>query len=493
MRIPFLLVLVLAQLNWANSQTLILDQSEFDLIQNSTESEQRVKYFVFLDKNDCYNCTLASSRIDQELDSNKVFILSHQISKNVLSDYINTYKLSESFNYVHDDDLFNLIKSKAGNQIKEKSFICEVNSLMLTVIPLKKFVSAKSFGTKIENKKTIINNKGAFISAIPRYAPFKNDFITLTSPKNSIYYFKDDSITQPINLDTVWLKSAFKFIMSQQPDSLHALNTYEKCIATYNSQLKRMGLALVTPQNFTIRGESCYSVVQVYFPIWTSNADVSFTGEIFLLKLNLGVSEIWNVESLTPISKSGSPSGRAVFAYNFMNINEASGLLELGYYLDSSTINDDNEALAHCVYHLENDVYVKGASCKKLPEEIKEEYKLSQNLALIHRNVNENIVQFTYFPVLHVNNEITINLLGETKALYHSYASKIENGMFKDFCSINGKYYVVSYTIEDERFLLDKAIRLESDGIIQSAAVSDGGFDFLVQVDGLYYRNQVKL
>lgn len=151
---------ILALLQQAQGQSDLFSAKEMFLIEKQTDQDaKRVKYFVFIDKNDCFNCTLSASLIAKSIDSNQVFVLTAQIPKHQQNDYAKTYKLSTSFHFVQNKDLMQAFQKKAYNLFQEKSFIAEVSGPIVTFLPLKKFKDKSSFGKSHQAKQ-----KGKFFT-----------------------------------------------------------------------------------------------------------------------------------------------------------------------------------------------------------------------------------------------------------------------------------------------------------------------------------------
>lgn len=492
MRLFILSILTLALITRANSQTFILGKDEVKLIDSITSSSNnKPKYFVFLDKNDCFNCTLSASLIKKEIDTSQVFVIANQIPKHLKNDFVSTYGLSNSFNYVYSEKLLQFFKAKSNTLFTDKSFIAEVNASFTTIIPLKKFQDISSFGKgiELENEKTIFN-KGCYISAISKFIPFSENFIAFTSPKNSIYYFAKDSLQSGISLDSNSIKKAFDYVLSQQPDSVTPFNSFSKCMETYDTQLKKLGLSIITPQNFTINEGQCYALLQVSFPIWTSDADVTFTGELFLVKLDLEQTQLWQPQDITPINNSDLPNGKSIFAYNYFSYNPIEQVISVGYYLDSNLIKDKSSNHNHCEYELNNGIFTRKPNCTSHhPKEAVDEYLKSQNIALIHQKLNAEAFHYTYVPIVTESSSKFILPIGAER--YHNYASKILKNGFIDLGTINGKCYLIEYQFIDNNYTIKKITNINMLGRLQSAISTDKGFDYIRIDDGIFYRGML--
>ncbi|MCC6721024.1 MAG: hypothetical protein IT243_02395 [Bacteroidia bacterium] len=495
MKFFILNIFVFYILSTAFCQSTILNPNEIDLIKSITKNNQsKINYFVFIDKNDCFNCTIASSLLKQELDSSRVYILSNQIEKNELDDYINFYQLSNSFNYVFREEIFKIFIKKAEQLFKDKSFIAEVNSSIVTIIPLKKFNSQMSFGDKIDiSKEKVVFNKGHFITAITKFASYEKDFIAFSSPKSLLHYFSSDSIRSNIYLDSNILKLAYNYIIMQQHDSIKLKNSFTKSIEVYNKQLLKYGFTLFSAQNFTISDNKCIALLQVSMPISTSSTNIVLEKELFLAIINLNKSNYWNISKFTPIDNSNLPKGKVIFAYNFFSYNPIDETFEVGFYQDSNLIKNINYNQMHCTYKILNGVYSSTTKCmKSYPSDVITNYTTLQNIALIHYSAENNKVKFTYLPII-VNSDTNIILpLNLTKDdLYHSFASVSIENKFLDFCSINGVYYFIIYKVANNKYIIESINKKEIKGTIQSVEKVNDSFNYIRYENGYFYKNNI--
>lgn len=495
MKIFLLNIFVFYKLSTAFCQSTILNPNEIDLIKSITKNNQsKINYFVFIDKNDCFNCTIASSLLKQELDSSRVYILSSQIEKNELDDYISFYRLSNSFNYEFREELLKIFIKKAEQLFKDKSFIAEVNSSIVTIIPLKKFNNQMSFGDKIDiSKEKVIFNKGHFITAITKFASYKNDFIAFSSPKSLIYYFSSDSIRSNIYLDSNILKQAYNYIIMQQHDSIKLINSFKKCMDVYNKQLLKYGFTLFSAQNFTTSDDQCIAILQVSMPISTSSTNIVLEKELFLAKFNLNDPNYLKINKFLPIDNSNLPNGKIIFAYNYFTYNPIDETFETGFYQDSNLIKNINYNQMHCTYQLVNGVYHSTTKCiKSYPTEVITNYSNLQNIALIHYKTENSKVKFTYLPII-VNSDsniiLPLNLTNDD--LYHSFASISIDNKFLDFCSINGVYYFIRYKIANNKYLIESINKKEIKGTLQSVEKVNDGFNYIRNENGYFYKNKI--
>ncbi|NUM31056.1 MAG: hypothetical protein HUU47_01880 [Bacteroidetes bacterium] len=490
---PILFILLLIALQYrAISQSFMLNNKDSLIIDyiNKYNENINVKYFVYIDKFDCFNCTLSSSLIKQELDSEKVYIISNQIPINVRDEFINYYGLSKGYNYIENEILLNFFKEKSLKIFKDKSFIVEANSVFITIIPLKKFKDKTSF-SQINNSKNekIIYNKGNFISAITKFNKLNDDYIAMLSPKNTLNYFSKDTLRGEIKLDSNFLKPAYNYLISQYPDSIQQINSYQKCIETYNTQIKRIGLPIMTPQNLIIKNENCIVVTQIAFPIWEPKNTISYTSKLFLLKLK-------NLEpiSIYPINTSDLPRGKTMFAYNLFSFNFIDSSFIIGFYMDSVLIKDKSLNYINCKYSLSKGIYFQTNEKQKIPNKVIDEYLNLQNLALIHYQVDSNTFYYKYLPLLSINNHSAFLFNYQSKyTSYHNYASIKSKVNFIDLCSVNGINYIIKYKIINNNIEIDKLLRIDTGCLLQSAVVAGNGFEYIGEKNGIFYRGIIDI
>lgn len=486
---------ILALLQQAQGQSDLFSAKEMFLIEKQTDQDaKRVKYFVFIDKNDCFNCTLSASLIAKSIDSNQVFVLTAQIPKHQQNDYAKTYKLSTSFHFVQNKDLMQAFQKKAYNLFQEKSFIAEVSGPIVTFLPLKKFKDKSSFGKKPSSKtERQIFYKGEFISSMHKFAPFLGGYVVLGGPKNEIFFFVDDSLQGKIHLDSQILKTAFDYVTAQQTDSIRKWNNYQKCMTAYDKELKKMGLPLVTAQNFITIKDECYAILQVNFPIWTSNKDITFMGEVFFIRGQVKSDKFLKVEKIIPIDNEDLPLGKSIFAYNYWSYRPQDKTLFLGYSMDSNYMNNSLTNHRRCKYKIKNDVFVPSPNaCAHHPEEVVKAHQELKNIALIHQKINEEWDHYTYLPLL-IKGKRSVHLpLGDLqKSHYRHYASKSTKTGFLDICTINGIAYMVDFELSNGNCLKKSIIRLHTGGLLQAVFPIPSGFEYIIMREGIFFNKSI--
>ncbi|PCJ66756.1 MAG: hypothetical protein COA58_04665 [Bacteroidetes bacterium] len=496
MKSVFLIILTLASVYEANSQTTVLSNTELQLFRSVTANspEFKTKYFVIVDKNDCFNCTLSSPLIKETIDSSQVFVLTSGVPKGVLPDFISNYGLSPSFNYIDNKKLLNLCKSIGRKFTTEKSLIIEQNSAFLTTIPLKKFRDKSSFSqeaAKVLKKNLFLKHN--YISAITKFESWNNGFVCFTSPKNAVYFFSKDSLRAGVKLDSATLRLTYDYVISQEDADIRKINSFEKSMLTYDQQLKNLGFSILTTQNFEVVNDKLKMLVQVSFPIWTDSSNLEFSGKLFCCTMKGSVSDDILVETIIPVNINDLPNGKSLFAYNYFSVGSDNSI-NLGYYLDSNLVKDKSTNYMHANYRLSpQNIYMKQENYANIPNAIVEEYPNAQNIALIHKKIRPLLYQYTYVPLL-VNDGKSYELFDYTTAKnhYHSYSSTIDSNLLTDFCSINGVYYLVTYNITSECKPIH-ARRLAFDGRIQSSTMKNNQMEYIAVKDGLFYFGELKL
>lgn len=495
MRLIIITSWLLALFCRANGHTVSLTKHEFEITQSVLKKSQlsnKINYIVLIDKNDCFNCTLSAPLIKNAIDSSQVTILTSEIPHEANDDFINTYGLSKNFNYVDDPKLFRFFKSIANRKYNEKSFIFELNTVFLTAIPLKKFANKNSFGKVKLTKTDNIYHKGHFISAIPRYQNTSKGYLTYTSPKNALYYFKNDTVVSELKYNKTQLNTCYNYVISHFSDSIKRLNSYSKSMNTFNQQLKKMGFSILNTQNFQYSKNKISAVIQFSFPIWTTSDEITFTGELFYCEIGFTSEDELKIISIHPIYNKSLDKGTTIFAYNFMFSDQRDQSLTLGFHIDSNTMSDDGHKIIHRKYSLtEHGDFRENGGVYNIPKIIVDEYKESENIALIHRRLKEDLFQYVYVPIIYDYNK-TIKLFEYTPKVthYHSYASAFNSNEFIDVCSVNGIYYVMKYNSD---FTISKLSRLSIEGIIQSCNINEKSAELITKIDGRFVKGQLDI
>jgi hypothetical protein len=495
MRLIIITSWLLALFFRANGHTVSLTKHEFEITQSVLKKYQlsnKINYIVLIDKNDCFNCTLSAPLIKNTIDSSQVTILSSEIPPEANRDFINAYGLSKNFNYIDNPKLFRFFKSIANRKYNEKSFIFELNTVFLTAIPLKKFANKNSFGKVKLTKTDDLYHKGHYISAIPKHQNTSNGYLTYTSPKNALYYFKNDSVVSELKYNKTQLNTCYNYVISHFSDSIKGLNSYSKSMNTFNQQLKKMGFSILNTQNFQCSNNNISAVIQFSFPIWTTSDEITFTGELFYCAIELTSENELKITSIQPINNKSLENGTTIFAYNFMFSDQRDQSLTLGFHIDSTTMSSDGLKIIHRKYSLSEHVdFRESGSIKSVPKIIIDEYEESENIALIHRRLEEDLFQYVYVPVIYDYNK-TIKLFEYTPKVthYHSYASAFNSNEFIDVCSVNGIYYIMKYSPD---YTISKLSRLSIEGIVQSCNINEESVDLITKIDGRFIKGYLNI
>ena len=344
-------------------------------------------------------------------------------------------------------------------------------------------------------KLTKTNNlyhQGHFISAIPKFQNTSNGYLTYTSPKNALYCFKNDSVVSELKYNKTQLNTCYNNVISHFSDSIKRLNSFSKSINTFEQQLKKIGFSILNTQNFQCSNNNISAVIQFSFPIWTTSDEITFTGELFYCEIGFTSENELKITSVQPINNKSLENGTTIFAYNFMFSDKRDQSLTLGFHIDSTTMSSDGLKIIHRKYSLsEHGDFRESGSIKSVPKIIVDEYKESENIALIHRRINKGLFQYVYVPVIYDYNK-AIRLFEYTPKVthYHSYASAFNSNEFIDVCSVNGVYYVMKYNSD---FTISKLSRLSIEGIVQSCNIIEKSAELITKIDGRFVKGQLDI
>lgn len=491
-----LIILLIVLINFrAICQDIILESTEVDIVNKVTSfSKNKINYFVFIDKSDCFACTISSKIIDQYIEPSRVFVLVNDINEINIDKFKEFYQLNENFNFTINSELFDLLKSKATDLGISKSFIIEVNSSFASFIPLKEFQNTLSFGKKYPEIINKINFKESYINIIPKFEKFKEGYVYFTSPKNEIIFKHNDSAVSTLKItDSVLFEKGFDFLIQDEMDSVKLINSFPKSMETYHTQIEKFGLPIFSIQNFVVEKQDLLTVVKFSLPIWKSSSNIRIKGALFCMKLQISDNGIFTVSEFYPI-KNENKDGSIINAYNFLHSDSKKQELSIGLFLDSNVINDISENYLYQVFSLKNDIFsLSESSSVHHPEVIIKRYQDLQNLALIFKKFNEDMIHYTYTPIISLNKKIVNIPLNLSKSdTYRSINSDFKNNILSDLCSVNGKYYFIQYEMNNTLMSIINLIYLNVDGVLNSAIINDNSVEYLYQKNGEFHIGSFK-
>ena len=316
------LAILTISVSFSQDSKIINDFAPKELINTYKEynKENKELIFVYVDLNNCYNCSQGLRWIAKADNSPnyKVYYLIEGISQKKISILKKEYGLKNNICLLKEGTwVAQFLKRTKEKENTNTSIVLFMSSeycysrMALTAL--------NSLYSKNITPKNILDiNDSLYYTSFNNLTYFNKSFYSLLAPKNSLLKIdKQLKISESINFDSFYFHPIMiESFYSGMPEDLKKCNSLSEIANNYNTIIKEQGYSKGSAINFQVTENNLIIYVIFYYPLWKDTAKSTISLRPFPAIVYLNKFNTYSLFRPLNISNSSKDS----FYYDYSNL-----------------------------------------------------------------------------------------------------------------------------------------------------------------------------